>query len=69
MASCFKRLSSHLLNIALMLCLGFGLLVTACANNGIALSDNAEIASASLELGEFAQGQTDMDSLDDLPDL
>ena len=66
MSGFLKILCTRLVNSALLICLGLGLLLTACSNAGVALNSNPVVLeSVSMELGEADQSLVDSGSLDD----
>ena len=63
-----KDLSTQILNLTLVLCLGLSFLLTACTTNTSSLSaiaDESFQAAASVELGDLNQEKSgEMDSFD-----
>ncbi|KZR87109.1 hypothetical protein MITS9508_02576 [Synechococcus sp. MIT S9508] len=61
-----KNLATRLINLALLLCLSLGLLVTACSNAGVALNSNPVVLEpVSMDQAEADQALFDSGSLDD----
>ena len=66
MSGFVKNLTPRLINSALLLCLSFGLLITACSNAGVALNSNPVVLEpVSMDQAEADQALVDSGSLDD----